>query len=259
MRPEAGWYPDPSDATQLRWWDGRAWTEERTSADGAVPVYRDPVDEPAVVDLSKQAPAPAREEAPSPVTPAQPVPVALPAGAQSHAGYQGVAMTASGLPLAGQGMRLLARMIDWLLLGVTQFALTGPWRGGYQAALEQYNRTVEDGAPDPFAFLTDPGYTRYMLASAVIGLVLTGMYEVMLLRYRGATLGKTLCRIKVVSRDGGRIGWWQAVGRWFTVYPLAQLTCYLFRLMDGAWCLFDADRDCLHDKMASTQVVVSQR
>jgi hypothetical protein len=24
--PEAGWYPDPSDADQLRYWDGHAWT-----------------------------------------------------------------------------------------------------------------------------------------------------------------------------------------------------------------------------------------
>lgn len=25
--PPAGWYGDPNDATQLRWWDGTAWTD----------------------------------------------------------------------------------------------------------------------------------------------------------------------------------------------------------------------------------------
>lgn len=25
--PAAGWFPDPRDATRLRWWDGRAWGE----------------------------------------------------------------------------------------------------------------------------------------------------------------------------------------------------------------------------------------
>lgn len=28
--PPAGWFPDPHDATQLRYWDGTAWTEHRS-------------------------------------------------------------------------------------------------------------------------------------------------------------------------------------------------------------------------------------
>ena len=31
--PEAGWYPDPQDAAQLRFWDGIAWTEHTAPAD----------------------------------------------------------------------------------------------------------------------------------------------------------------------------------------------------------------------------------
>lgn len=25
--PAAGWYPDPADASRIRWWDGQKWTE----------------------------------------------------------------------------------------------------------------------------------------------------------------------------------------------------------------------------------------
>lgn len=263
MRPEAGWYPDPSDRTQLRWWDGRAWTHERTSAHGAVPVHRE--DPPEEGDppraLTPPAPHPASPPATAGPSHAAVRPPAQPPHPPAEApglGYRGTAMTASGVPLAGQGMRLLARMVDWGLLGIVQFLLVGPWRGGYLAAFEAFERSPQQ-APDILAFFSDPGYTRYVLASVLIGLTLTGLYEVMMVHYRGATLGKMVCRIKVVSRDGGRVGWGQAIGRWFVLYPLAQLTCYLFRLVDGAWCLFDPERDCLHDKMVSTQVVVGRR
>ena len=30
--PIAGWYSDPHDPTQLRWWDGAAWTEQRQAS-----------------------------------------------------------------------------------------------------------------------------------------------------------------------------------------------------------------------------------
>lgn len=31
--PQKGWYPDPEDATQLRYWDGKAWTNRRAPAE----------------------------------------------------------------------------------------------------------------------------------------------------------------------------------------------------------------------------------
>jgi hypothetical protein len=30
--PPQGWYPDPEDASQMRWWDGRQWTDHRRPA-----------------------------------------------------------------------------------------------------------------------------------------------------------------------------------------------------------------------------------
>jgi hypothetical protein len=40
--PEPGWFPDPADSKQVRWWDGHAWTDQtrplRTSDTDEVPV-----------------------------------------------------------------------------------------------------------------------------------------------------------------------------------------------------------------------------
>lgn len=35
--PAAGWYPDPDNASQSRWWNGVAWTENRTEYVGPMP------------------------------------------------------------------------------------------------------------------------------------------------------------------------------------------------------------------------------
>jgi len=35
--PESGWYDDPDDATQLRYWDGTRWTEQRRSRETPPP------------------------------------------------------------------------------------------------------------------------------------------------------------------------------------------------------------------------------
>jgi hypothetical protein len=43
--PPAGWYADPEDATQLRYWDGAGWTEHRSPLPGAQgPSEREPGD-----------------------------------------------------------------------------------------------------------------------------------------------------------------------------------------------------------------------
>lgn len=33
--PQAGWYSDPSNPSQLRWWDGMQWTNNTQAAQGA--------------------------------------------------------------------------------------------------------------------------------------------------------------------------------------------------------------------------------
>ena len=35
--PQAGWYPDPNDASQQRYWDGNAWTEHTAAGAAQAP------------------------------------------------------------------------------------------------------------------------------------------------------------------------------------------------------------------------------
>jgi uncharacterized membrane protein YhaH (DUF805 family) len=53
--PEAGWYDDPDDATQLRWWDGSRWSDERRPRE----------DVPPPPPPTSSVPAPAGTAAPS--------------------------------------------------------------------------------------------------------------------------------------------------------------------------------------------------
>jgi hypothetical protein len=56
--PAAAWYPDPEDATQLRYWDGQQWTEHRAPAQPQQPVQQEPTApaSPPQQDQPQQAP-----------------------------------------------------------------------------------------------------------------------------------------------------------------------------------------------------------
>ena len=41
MSTPAGWYPDPQQQGQLRYWDGATWTEHQAPAQGAAPAAGD--------------------------------------------------------------------------------------------------------------------------------------------------------------------------------------------------------------------------
>ncbi len=76
-------------------------------------------------------------------------------------------------------------------------------------------------------------------------------YEIYFLGKHGATPGKMVCRLKVVSSDGSRIGYTLATARAFAEW-LSRLTLCIGYLM----VLFDTEqRRALHDHMCHTRVV----
>lgn len=88
------------------------------------------------------------------------------------------------------------------------------------------------------------------------------LYAPLLLMRQGSTNGQTVGKqavgIRVVHESGepmtfGRAALREIVGK--TI--LSAVTCGLYGIVDALWCLWDPRRQCLHDKVGSTFVVVA--
>ncbi len=329
MRPEAGWYPDPRDAGQLRWWDGSAWTTQTQSAAGAVPavppepdLVKRPAPSPQTPtesgrDLGRWSPGSAQGQpaegsygAPgaggygTPGGPAPDAPGHIPLGdagpgqpgyqssgsqpsgyqqAPAQHGYQApesfqpggysysgsygsspypaspTAQYPGGAPLANQGLRLVARFIDYVILLIPISLIVSPWYGPYSVVSKGYLKAIESGDTSGVNPLADSAYTNFLLATIVANIAVYLVYEGLMLKFVGATLGKLICGLRVRSERGdGQLSWGQALGRVGIMVLPAMVTCYLWNLVDSLWCLWDRRRQCLHDKVAKTIVVTTR-
>ncbi|MFD8588415.1 RDD family protein [Streptomyces sp. NPDC059637] len=133
---------------------------------------------------------------------------------------------------AGSGWRLLARVVDSLLVGFVGSLFL--W-------------TVL-GFPD---YGSAPG----LLYSGLVALLYL-VYEGVMLSRDGQTVGKKLVRIRVAMLADGSSP--PASAAWLRagVYSLGAWVCCIFWLLDVLWHLWDKPyRQCLHDKAARTVVV----
>ncbi|MFD7918435.1 RDD family protein [Streptomyces sp. NPDC059740] len=166
-----------------------------------------------------------------------------------YGGPYGAADPLAGMPpLANRGRRLVARIIDALIIGVPiglimSFALN-------------IHYTASDG---DFVVGRDTGkQSLVQLVTLVVYLV----YEALMLAYRGQTVGKMLMRIRVAMLDDGSVPSGPAAWIRAAVYSLPEVVpCCgaIFWLVNVLWCTWDRPyHQCLHDKAAKT-VVVSTR
>lgn len=253
-QPEPGWYPDALDPSLERWWDGAAWSR---STRPAVPVAPgQPVageqaqPQPELRALPPQQPlAEGRSPyVPGPGTSPQTVWVAT-AGPS----------TPDGVLLSGPAPRLLARIIDSLIIGALTALLGYPvLRQLYRAVHPQLRTAMSGGAVDWFAVLNDPLVMPILLRYQFVGLLVGGVYSVTLVHLLGGTLGKLAVGVRVRGWDTpGRPGWGQALARWLT-RDAAQFVPgvgNLYWMIDSVWLLWDPRRQCLHDKLPMTVVV----
>ncbi|WP_129842344.1 RDD family protein [Streptomyces sp. RFCAC02] len=165
-----------------------------------------------------------------------------PFAANSYGGAQGAVDPLAGMPpLPSRLRRLVARVIDAIVVGVPVSLILWPLRG--------------DAYWDESA-----GGSGSWTQQAILLLVYF-IYEGLMLSARGQTLGKMAVRIRVAMLDDGAVPRGNAAWNRAAVYSLPQLVpCigFLFWLFNVLFCTWDQPyRQCLHDKSARTVVVTT--
>jgi uncharacterized RDD family membrane protein YckC len=232
---QPGWYPDPSSPQhQLRYWDGQAWT--------------------------------AHVHTPQPqyAGPQQPYYAARPVGPVGPT-------TPDGVPLSGWWRRVGAYVIDSVLVTTVASILTLPQQLEMQRRMNDLMLRLDEemapeAMPDFGAFFSDywAAMQPLMVWSAIAGFVVWALYSSLMLRWKGATLGKMALGIAVRLRDQpGQLPWSAIFARVFVqfgvgltaVVPLLYVALGWFPLLDSLWPLWDKKRQAIHDKAARTNVV----
>jgi uncharacterized RDD family membrane protein YckC len=299
---EPGWYVDPADRETRRWWDGEGWIGTPIPVD-VTPPEGPPPPEPAPVPSTPGPVAPTSPPAdltsgpggpgvrgvpghqPGPAYGQRPGPVhGQPAGYGQQPGYghpQGPPPgwpyptwpgrppepRPHGLPLAGYGARLIARLIDFGIVFLLNAVVNGWFVWRYIEEISPYLReAVRRGLAGDSSTqgLPQPGEQTGGL-QVVILLIATALwfaYEVPSMASGGQTFGKRVMRVRAVPVEADQpLGFGRALRRWSTL-GLPTLLWYccglglLLQFVDAVSPLFDHPlRQALHDKRAQTVVV----
>lgn len=150
---------------------------------------------------------------------------------------------------ADMGRRIVARIIDGLLLGVVFVILTIVFFGGAASQLEVDETTGE--LTGGGAFLG--AYLGYVLLVSALSF----FYEVAFIALRGATIGKQVMGIQVVRESDLAVpGWGPSLLRWLVPFA-GSLVCGIGQLIVYLSPFFDSTgrNQGWHDKVAHTYVI----
>lgn len=138
--------------------------------------------------------------------------------------------------LGGRGMRLLAAIVDGLLLGGLAFVLL---------------------LLPPFQPLVRESTETWHFGSQIMGIVLFLLVQSIPLITRGQTIGKMICRLKIVRTDGSKASAWRLIGLRYGAGLLVNVNVTLSMIYSLIDCLliFRESRQCLHDTIADTKVI----
>ena len=182
-------------------------------------------------------------------------------------GQQAVA-TADGVRLAGWWIRVLAVLIDWLIVSllavIPNFGIYSRFSARLAAFFSETMRAAEAGRPAPPPIATELLPTTDQITLTLVGVAVALAYNLAFVRLKRATPGKLICGLRIVPVDQGRFTGplpWPAVlirvALW--VLPKVQAVLLVFKLADVLFPLWNPKRQALHDLAAKTQVVVQPK
>jgi uncharacterized RDD family membrane protein YckC len=276
MTQPSGWYEDPQDSSQLRYWDGVVWSKnvspkvlptleqstigmphDVTAASARPQSYGAQGAEGASASKGDSGPRqqgygrtggqwPAYGHGPGST------------GGQQVGWQSNPATTPDGVPLAGWWLRVGARVLD----GIFTFVLALPFTGyGYYRYISGVVAWTKDaaakasvGSPAVMAF---PPWDvlQFAVVASFIGILVALAYETFFLRRSGATPGKRIVGISVRLRARAGPPPMNAI--------LLRTGCFQglrllspADLLDALWPLWDEKKQAIHDKVARTNVVL---
>ena len=183
--------------------------------------------------------------------PGQPMPPAPGGGAPPAYGAPGPT-DAQGRPLAEWWKRLVAAIIDGVIVGIPlNIILSIVGVGMFQASeleIDPVTGQLES---------TGPGFVVSLLLMSLVALAVWAAYFIFFHgSEKGQTPGKMIMKIQVRDEaTGGPLGYGKAGLRLLVTWGLSWLTCGIGGLLNGLWPLWDPKRQALHDKVANTLVV----
>lgn len=283
--PPFGWYDDPQDPAQQRWWDGVRWGDQRRpraeqdarpgpaqhgQAYQGAPPYQPSSQQPSQQPYQQgqqpyQQTQPPHQQQNQFQQPAPQQGYGYPAGY----GQLNAPVTPDGVPLSGWWKRVAARILDGLIAGIVALPLTGYFLYRYFQVVLDYQRDLYDdalaGRSNGFSMGLPAEAYKWVVPIALISLLVGFAYEYYFLTRTGATPGKKLLGISVRLRDRpGPPPGSAVLKRWGLVsvfgllaqIPVVGTLAGIVALVDDLWPLGDSKKQALHDKVAGTNVVV---
>jgi uncharacterized RDD family membrane protein YckC len=265
QQPERpGWFDDPDNPEQLRYFDGILWTTNvtprRTRWEAPVATTAAGGD-PASSTLRSGPPA----TNPSAANPYASKPYASAPPPTGATAYRPGPTTPDGVPMASYGLRAAAYLIDNIIVGFLSL-LAGGWflwqaiAPVWSQALGAAQANDPSGMDAAVAAMDTRQLMYYSAASVVVAII----YHLIFLTRWSATPGKLLLGISVRRLDhAGVLDLGTASRRVAFEAGLSALGNLPFigflalgaRVADLLWPLRDSRRQTLHDKFAGTAVV----